>query len=110
MEEYISFRKMITPVLIQVLFWVGIVVVVIAALVMMFGHGIAGFIGGLVYLVVGPIFVRVYCELIIVLFRIFEELKSLRQGLVPTPPAPGFPVVPQMPPTIPPMMPPPPVG
>jgi hypothetical protein len=104
LEEYLKFRKMITPVLIQVLFWIGIVVVVIAALVMMFGHGIAGFLGGLVYLVVGPIFVRVYCELIIVLFRIFEELKSLREGLVPTPPAPGFPVVP---PILPPVTPPP---
>jgi hypothetical protein len=102
MEEYLKFRKMITPLLIQVLFWLGIVIVVIAALVMMFGHGIGGFVGGLVYLVAGPIFVRVYCELIIVLFRIFEELKALREGLVPTPPAAGFPVVPPLPGAMPP--------
>jgi NADH:ubiquinone oxidoreductase subunit 6 (subunit J) len=107
MEEYLSFRKMITPMLIQVFFWIGVVFVVIASLVMMFKGGIPGFLGGLVYLVLGPIFVRIYCELIIVLFKIFEELKALREGLVPTQPT-GFPVVSPIPGIVPP--PPPPVA
>ena len=35
MEDFLKFRKMITPVIIQVLFWVGVAGTVIAALVMM---------------------------------------------------------------------------
>ena len=35
MEDFIKFRKMITPLIIQILFWVGVAGTVIAALVMM---------------------------------------------------------------------------
>lgn len=36
MNEYLTFRKMITPVIIQILFWLGLVVVVISAIGAMF--------------------------------------------------------------------------
>jgi len=35
MQDFIKFRKMITPLIIQILFWVGVAGTVIAALVMM---------------------------------------------------------------------------
>jgi len=35
MEDYLKFRKMITPTIIQILFWVGVAGAVLGALVMM---------------------------------------------------------------------------
>jgi len=87
MEDFLKFRKMITPVIIQVLFWVGVVGTVIAALVVMAmsfgssGGGAAQFLGGLVMLVLGPVVVRIYCELLILFFRINETLTDIKNGL-----------------------------
>jgi hypothetical protein len=87
MEDFLKFRKMITPVIIQVLFWVGVAGTVIAALVVMAlsfgssGGGAAQFLGGLVMLVVGPVVVRIYCELLILFFRMNETLTDIKNGL-----------------------------
>jgi len=87
MEDFLKFRKMITPLIIQILFWVGVAGSVIAALVMMassfgrFGGGAGQFLGGLIFLVVGPVLVRVYTELLILFFRINETLTEIRDLL-----------------------------
>jgi hypothetical protein len=87
MEDFLQFRKMITPIIIQILFWVGVAVAVIGALVVMAmsfsssGGGAIQFLGGLVMLVVGPVIVRVYCELLILFFRMNETLTEIKNGL-----------------------------
>lgn len=87
MEDFIKFRKMITPVIIQVLFWVGVAGTVIAALVVMAmsfgssGGGAGQFLGGLLMLVLGPVVVRIYCELLILFFRMNETLTEIKNGL-----------------------------
>lgn len=105
MNEYLSFRRMITPLLIQVFFWIGVVVAVLSALVMMVK---GSFFVGLVGLIVGPVIVRIECELLILLFRMYDELVSIRQALGGQPPVipQGFSVVmpsasPATPPTTP---------
>ena len=86
MEDFLKFRKMITPVIIQVLFWVGVAIAVIGALGMMVvgvtsnGQGIMVLVG-LVMLVVGPVVVRIYCELLILFFRMNETLTEIKNGL-----------------------------
>jgi hypothetical protein len=92
MNDFLAFRKMITPIFIQVIFWLFVIMIVIAGLFSMFQGGSAIF-SGLLMIVVGPLFVRVYCELLILLFRIYDELVAIRTG---TPPggATGFPVMP----------------
>lgn len=77
MNEYLTFRKMITPTIIQILFWLGIAAIVISALVTMFS-GQGGFLQGLLLLVFGVIGWRVYCELIIVFFQMNRSLKEIR--------------------------------
>jgi preprotein translocase subunit SecY len=78
---------MITPVIIQILFWVGVGAAVIGALVVMamsfgsYGGGAAQFLGGLVMLVLGPVMVRIYCELLILFFRMNETLTEIKDGL-----------------------------
>lgn len=85
LARFMNFDKMITPVIIKVIFIIGVVVTTLLGLGMIvsglgspYGGGISVFMG-LLTLVVGPIFNRVYCELIIVVFKVHEALEDLRR-------------------------------
>ena len=75
-NELLNFRKMITPTVIQVVFWLGIVAVVVGGIWQMTAGGWAILIG-LVSIVLGILLVRVYCEIIILLFRIYDSLRNI---------------------------------
>ena len=94
MGDFLSFRKFITPVFIQAFFWVLVVVTVLGAFGMMFRGTASGVLTGLIWLVLGPVMVRIYCEILILLFRIYDELVAMRTGVPPEGSAPGFPVYP----------------
>ena len=87
MDDFIKFRKMITPIVIQVLFWVGAVVAVLFGLGTMatsfgrYGGGAVAFLGGLLIMILGPVLVRIYCELLILFFRMNETLTEIKNGL-----------------------------
>lgn len=87
MDDFLKFRKMVTPAIIQVLFWVGVAVSVIGSLAIMamsfgrYGGGIGTFLGGLLMLVLGPVVVRIYCELLILFFRMNETLTEIKDSL-----------------------------
>ena len=87
MEDFFKFRKMITPAIIQVIFWVGVVICVIAGLVTMgasfssYSGGVGVFLSGLLMVVLGPIAVRIYCEIIILFFRMNENLSDIKDSL-----------------------------
>jgi hypothetical protein len=78
MDDYLTFRKMITPIIIQVIFWLVVVVVVLSGLVTMFSDS---FFGGLLIIVFGPLVVRIYCEILIVIFRMNDTLTDIRNEL-----------------------------
>jgi len=84
MYEFLTFRKMITPVVIQVLFWIGVALVVIAGIVMIvigiYQGALVPMFGGLLYILLGPIFVRVYCEVIMVFFRMLDALTDIKRN------------------------------
>jgi hypothetical protein len=91
MSDYLSFKKLITPVLIQLLFWIAVLINTIEAL---FDSG--GFWNGLLELVLGPILIRVACEGLIVVFEINETLTEIRdhqRTQAGPPPAPFVPPV-----------------
>lgn len=81
--KFVNFDKMITPTIIKILFWIGIAVVVISGLFSLVGGIITPYGGGravlmgLLTLVIGPIVVRVYCELLIVIFKMHEALEKI---------------------------------
>lgn len=84
--DFLSFRKMITPIIIQIIFWIGVAICVIAG----FGTIIAGIgdyggglavLGGLATIIFGPIVVRIYCELLILFFRMNETLTDISNKL-----------------------------
>ncbi len=77
MKDFLFFRKMITPMIIQILFWIGIVVVVIGGFVTMFT---SSFLAGLGMVILGPIGVRLWTELLIVIFKINDTLTDIRNN------------------------------
>jgi len=77
MKDFLFFRKMITPVIIQILFWIGVAAVVIMGLIQMFS---GGFLPGLGMIVFGPIAVRLWTELLIVVFKINDSLTDIRNN------------------------------
>lgn len=75
MNEYLTFRRMITPVFIQVIFWVIVAVVVIAGIAML-ADGRAG--AGILTIVLGPLVARIYAEILIVIFKIHDNVAAIR--------------------------------
>ncbi len=66
---------MITPVIIQVLFWIAVVGVVIAGLTQL-GQNLLAAVALIVF---GPLVARVYAEIFIVLFEINGALQDIRR-------------------------------
>jgi hypothetical protein len=117
MMEFLTFRRMITPLFIQVIFWIGTAGCVISGLIAIVsgfgsssapqpqqtpfgpmtvppssGGGAGTVMFGLAVLIFGPLIWRIYCELLIVIFKIHSELVAIREGTGPS--AQGFPVIP----------------
>jgi hypothetical protein len=75
---------MITPVIIQVLFWIGVIVIVGFSLtILITGDEAWTRVLGVVYLILGPIMWRVWCEIMILMFRISETLTDIRNNTKP---------------------------
>ena len=89
MNEYLTFRKMITPVFIQVIFWIAAVGIVIVGLVAL-GDSVGG---GILIIVLGPLAARVYAEFVLVIFRIYDDVSAIRrqgESVAPAPPTAGI--------------------
>jgi len=82
--DFLAFRKFITPVLIQIIFWVGVVFCVISGIVAMTRGGVEGVAIGLLLIAIGPLIVRLYCEILILLFRIYDNLVDIRNNTAKT--------------------------
>ncbi|MDI6732030.1 MAG: DUF4282 domain-containing protein [Candidatus Margulisbacteria bacterium] len=77
MKDLLAFKIMITPVVIQIAFWIGVASCVLGGLITMFsGNGAGGALMGLAIIILGPIAVRVYAELLIIIFKIYEAVKK----------------------------------
>jgi hypothetical protein len=69
--EYLCFKKLIAPVVIQVLFWIGVLAVFCTGLKVLITKD---FVAGLLLMIVGPFLVRLVAELLLVWFKIYEAL------------------------------------
>ena len=79
---------MLTPIIIQILFWIGVVVCVIAGIIQIvsginapYGGGGSVVFMGILLLLLGPILVRVSCELMLVLFSIHDTLLKIKNKM-----------------------------
>ena len=78
MRDLLYFDSMVSPKIITFVYWLLLLGVAIAGLGMIFsGTGIMGVLGGLLTIALGALVIRIYCELLIVLFKIHENLKKV---------------------------------
>ena len=82
MKDVLFFDKMLTPNIITFVYWLLLLAAVVGGLGSMFG-GYEGFtLGGLfmgvLYAVGGAIGARIWCELLIVLFKMNEALQEMK--------------------------------
>ena len=89
--DFLLFRAMLTPWIIQIIFWLGSLFSVGVGLMMILAavkagtdvRGVGsetmarGVIYGMAVIFLGPLFMRLYCEEMIIFFRIHEELCDL---------------------------------
>jgi hypothetical protein len=91
--DYLVFRRMITPLIIQFLFWISVILCVFGGLAQvvlgLFSPRYVNFaqvLLGLLTILLGPILVRIYCEMIILFFRMNETLTEIKDNTTPPPP------------------------
>lgn len=78
LKEFLSFERMISPFLIQIFFWVGVLICVVTGIWMIFSISI---FQGLWTLVLGPIVLRIICETAMLFFRMFDTLTEIKHSL-----------------------------
>jgi hypothetical protein len=87
--DFLTFRLMITPWIIQVAFWLGVVGCLgLGVQIVTTGidasdkpgqksFGVVVIASGVLTALLGPLLVRIYCELAIIFFKIHDELKEM---------------------------------
>jgi hypothetical protein len=73
MKDFLNYKYMITPGILKILSYIAMVGCIIAGIFTLFVEPVSG-IG---MIVLGPIVARIYTELMLVIFEIHSELKSL---------------------------------
>ena len=82
MGDFLTFRRMITPIIIQIVFWIGIISILVLGILALV-DGASGetdggaVVLGVLFIIFGPMIWRVFCELLILIFRIIEKLANL---------------------------------
>ncbi len=90
MKDFFSFRRMITPYIIMVIFWLAIIALVIglagASVGVLASSRSSSAVLGLcliwpIGLPLGILVIRIYCELLILFFRMNETLTDIKNEL-----------------------------
>lgn len=79
LKDFLLFRRMLTPLLIALIFWIGSLSCIVAGGAQMIMHH--AYALGLQLIFVGPLLIRLACELVIVLFRINETLTDIKNKM-----------------------------
>lgn len=79
MKDFLLFRRMLSPVIIPLIFWVVLVLLVIGGIQELFipEHRWKG----LQVLIIGPLLIRVFCEWLLVFFTIDQGLSNLKADI-----------------------------
>ena len=80
MGDFFRFETMITPILIQIIFWVAVAVAVIIGIIMIADRNGHSILGGILVIILGPILARIYAEILIVLFKINDHLRQIQHN------------------------------
>jgi hypothetical protein len=69
-----NFDKMITPMIIKVIFWISVVLTVLGGLLSLGGENA---IAGVFLILFGPLVARIYAELLLVLFQVHSRMNDI---------------------------------
>ncbi|MFD1197783.1 DUF4282 domain-containing protein [Brucella gallinifaecis] len=87
-KDIFFFDRFLTPVLMNVVYWIGLVILFIFPIIMVSGsgsyyEGAFLFIGILLFWIVGSIIWRLICEIFVLFFKILDRLTEIRDRLPP---------------------------
>lgn len=74
-KDILQFRILVTPIFVQIIFWILAAMAIISA-VNAIAHG--QILTGILALIIGPLVARIFCETMIVVFRIHDNLVVLK--------------------------------
>ncbi|GGB72884.1 MULTISPECIES: DUF4282 domain-containing protein [Henriciella] len=81
--RFLSFDKMITGTIVKFLYYILLALVILGGIFFLlqslFSGNFGMFLGGLILLPLAIIYVRMICEMFLVIFRISDNLAALRQ-------------------------------
>ena len=80
MGDFLRFETMITPVLIQVIFWLAVLASLVIGIMAIVSGEQFGVLVGIAIIIFGPIVARIYAEILIVVFRINEHLRQIQHN------------------------------
>ncbi|MFA5840432.1 MAG: DUF4282 domain-containing protein [Candidatus Margulisiibacteriota bacterium] len=79
-KAYLAFDKLITPIVIKVLFWIGAISCILGGLsTMIFIREAESIWVGLAMIILGPIVVRVACEVYLLIFKFYDAIVALKK-------------------------------
>lgn len=74
-KDILQFRILVTPIFVQIIFWILAAMAVVSAISAIF-HG--QILTGILVLVIAPLVIRIFCETMIVVFRIHDNLAAIK--------------------------------
>ncbi|PYE35134.1 uncharacterized protein DUF4282 [Idiomarina fontislapidosi] len=77
MKSIFVFDSMLTPKIITFVYWLMLLGCLVSGLTTMFSEFGGGFFAGLGIIIFGAVGARIWCELLIVLFKIHENLQKV---------------------------------
>jgi len=80
MWNFLTFRKLITPMFIQIIMWIGVVTCLTVGIVLLvqgiitdYGNGGLMVLEGIFMILMGPLLCRVWAEKTTILFRMYDK-------------------------------------
>ena len=79
-RKILYFDEMLTPSLIRTAYWLGLIAVVWTGLGHLFSNGFLGIFEALIYIAMGVIVLRVIAELVMLLFKLNDNMQEVAQN------------------------------
>lgn len=79
MKDFLTFRKMLTPWLVQILFWVAMIIFILIAIIDIIQH--VSWRVVLEIVIVGPVAARITCEMLMLFFQINDNLIQIKEKI-----------------------------
>jgi len=79
MKDFLTFRKMLTPWLVQCLFWIAMIIFLTIGVIDIIHH--VSWRVVLEIIVLGPLATRIVCEILILFFRMNDHLAAIQEKM-----------------------------